>query len=74
MMLKGFCAKVSLKDHVRLDELHTNFKIVSLKERRRIQLILLMCKESKYVKTHKVFPKDARISRRIVFRTDTYEV
>ena len=67
------CGRVSLKDHVRISDLHAKFKIVSLEQRRRVQLLLLIYKKSKDASMHKVFPRDTRISRRIVFRTDHYE-
>ena len=67
------CAKVKLKDRIRIDELHAKFKIVSLEQRRRIQLLSLMYKKSKDVTMHKVFPRNTRVSRRIVFKTDGYQ-
>ena len=67
------CGKVSLQEHVRISDLHSKFKIVSLEQQRRIQLLLLMYKKSKDISMYKVFPRDTRNSRRIVFRTDTYE-
>ena len=67
------CAKVRLKDHVRVDDLHAKFKIISLEQRRRLQLLLLMYRKSKDVTMHKCFPRNTRGSRRIVFKTDSYE-
>ena len=48
-------------------------KIVSLEQRRRLQLLMLMYKKSKDITMHKVFPLNTRLSTRIVFKTDAYE-
>ena len=39
-----FCTKTNLADHVRIDDLHSRCKIVSLDQRRGVQLLLLMYK------------------------------
>ena len=48
-------------------------KIVGLEQRRRLQLLMLMYKKSKDITMHKVFPRNTRLSTRIVFKTDAYE-
>ena len=67
------CTTVKLTDRVRIEDLHARCKLVSLEQRRRIQLLLLMYKKSKDVTMHKVFPRNTRRSKRIVFRTDNHE-
>ena len=67
------CTKVKLNDRVRIEYLHEKCKIVSLEQRRRQQLLMLMYKKSKDYTMHKVFPRNTRRSNRIVFKTDTYE-
>ena len=67
------CTKVRLTDHVRIPDLHARCKIISLEQRRRIQLLLLMYKKSKDVTMHKVFPRNTRGSNRVVFRIDNYK-
>ena len=62
-----------LTDHIRNDDLHDPSKIISLEQRRRIQLLVLMYTKSKDVTMHKVFANDTRNSRRIVFKTDSKE-
>ena len=64
---------VRLNDRVRIEDLHTRCKIVSLEQRRRNQLLSLMYKKSKDLTLHKVFVRNTRESARIVFKTDTYE-
>ena len=64
---------MKLIDHVSLDLLHARCKIVSLEQRRRVQLLLLMYKKSKNVFLRKVFPRNTRESNRIVFKTDSFE-
>ena len=46
---------------------------MSLEQRRRSQLLLLMYKKKCDVTMHKVFPRNTRFSRRIVFKTDSKE-
>ena len=67
------CTKVKLIDHIRIPDLHERCKIGSLEQKRRIQLLLLMYHKSKDVTRLKAFPRSTRESRRIVFRTDSYE-
>ena len=67
------CTRVKLNDHVRICDLHERCKLGSLEQRRRVQLLLLMYHKSKDVTMLKVFPRNTRKSRRVVFRTDTYE-
>ena len=67
------CTRVRLMDRVRIEDLHNRCKIVSLEQRRRVQLLLLMYKKSKNVLLHKIFPRNTRRSNRIVFKTDQYE-
>ena len=67
------CIKAKLTDHVRIEYLHEKCKIVSLEQRRRQQLLMLMYKKSKDYTMHKVFPRNTRASNRIVFKTDNYE-
>ena len=52
---------------MRLDTLHARCEIVTLEQRRRIQLLLLMNKKSKDVLLHKVFVRNTRESNRIIF-------
>ena len=67
------CAQVRIKDRVKIDDLHKKFEIVSLEQRRRIQLLLLMYKKSTDITMHKVIARNTRVSRRIVFKTDGYQ-
>ena len=53
--------------------MHSRCNIISLEQRRRLQLLLLMYKKSKDVTMHKVFARNTRVSRRVVFKTDSYE-
>ena len=62
-----------LSDRVRIKDLHSRCNIVSLEQRRRTQLLLLMYKKSKDLTMLKVFPRNTRLSRRPVFKTDRYE-
>ena len=59
--------------YVSLDLLHARCKIVSLEQRRRVQLFLVMYKKSKNVFLHKVFHRNTRESNRIVLKTDRFE-
>ena len=54
------CNKHRVSDHVRIEELHVKCKIVSLEQRRRHQLLLLMYKKSCDVTLLKVFPRNTR--------------
>ena len=47
--------------------------LVSLEQRRRIQLLMLMYKRKTDITMHKVLVRDTRISRRTVFKTDSKE-
>ena len=67
------CAQVRLRDQIRIEDLHKKFKIISLEQRRRIQLLLLMFKKRGDVTMHKVFARNTRVSRRTVFKTDGYQ-
>ena len=67
------CVQAKIRDHVRIEDLHARCKIVSLEQRRRIQLLLLMYKKSKDINLHKIFPRNTRASQRMVFKTDQYE-
>ena len=68
------CTKVRLNDRVRIEGLHERCKIDSLEWRRCTQLLLLMYRTySKDIAMHKVFIRNTRISRRIVFKTDSNE-
>ena len=71
--VKRICIKVKLNDRVSIENLHTKCKIVSLKQRRRQQLLMLMYKKSTDYTMHKVFPRNTRESNRIVFKTDGNE-
>ena len=53
--------------------MHSRCNIISLEQRRRVQLLLLMYKKSKDPGLHKVFPRNTRGSKRLVFKTDQYE-
>ena len=53
--------------------MHSRCNIISLEQRRRAQLLLLMYKKSKDPGLHKVFPRNTRVSKRLVFKTDRYE-
>ena len=48
-------------------------QIISLEQRRRIQLLLSMYKKSKDRGLHKVFARNMRGSNTIVFKMDQYE-
>ena len=67
------CLDIKLSDHVKIEEIHSKCNIVSLEQRRRIQLLLLMYKKRKDIGLHKVFTRNTRGSKRIVFKTDHYE-
>ena len=67
------CTRITLSDHIRICDLHSRCNIISLEQRRRIQLLLLMPKKSKDVSLHKIFVRNTRGSNRIVFKTDHYE-
>ena len=67
------CTGVKLHDHVRIEHLHEKCEIVSLEQRRRHQLLMLMYKKSTDFPMHKVLPRNTRESNRIVFKTDNYE-
>ena len=65
--------RIKLNDRVRIEDIHARCKLVSLEQRRRSQLLLLMYKKKCDVTMHKVFPRNTRFSRRIVFKTDSKE-
>ena len=67
------CVRSKISDRVKISEMHAKCKIISLEQRHRIQLLLLMYKKSKDQSCHKVFPRNTRESVRIVFKTDQYE-
>ena len=67
------CTKLQINDRVRIEYLHEECKIVSLEQRRRQQLLMLMYKKSTDYTMHKVFPRNTRESNHIVFKTDSYE-
>ena len=67
------CKNIKLNDRVRIENLHEKCKIVSLEQRRREQLLMLIYKKSTDYTMHKVFPRNTRESNRIVFKTDGYE-
>ena len=67
------CTHRRLADHIRISDLHKKCKIVSLEQRRRMQLLSLMYKKSKDLTLRKVFPRNTRESVRLVFKTDQYE-
>ena len=67
------CTKTKVADHVKIEDLHARCNIISLEQRCRIQLLLLMFKKSKDVCLHKVFNRNTRASNCIVFKTDQYE-
>ena len=67
------CTNIRLTDRINLEFLHEKCKIVSLEQRRRNQLMMLMYKKSTDYTMHKVFPRNTRGSNRIVFKTDSYE-
>ena len=68
------CLQIKLNDRVRIEDIHARCKLVSLEQCRRIQLLLLLYKKKGDVSMHKVFPRNTRFSRRIVFKTDSKEV
>ena len=47
--------------------------MISLEQRRRIQLLSLMYKKSTDITMHKTFPRNTRMSNRTVFKTDNKE-
>ena len=65
--------KQKISDHVRINDLHARCKIISLEQRRRNQLLLLMYKKSQDVNLHRVFPRNTRRSTQTLFRTANYE-
>ena len=67
------CLKVQLNDHVRIEYLRERCKTVSLEQRHRQQLLMLMYKKSTDYTMLKVFPRNTRGSNHIVFKTDAYE-
>ena len=67
------CLRAKVSDRIRIEDLHTKCKIVSLEQRRRTQLLLLMYKKSKDLSLLKVFPRITSGSQRVVFKTDHYE-
>ena len=64
---------MKISDRVKIPDLHARCKLISLEQRRRIQLLLLMYKKSKDQSLHNVFPRNTAESVRIVFKTDQYE-
>ena len=54
-------------------DIHSICKLVSLEQRRRIQLLILLYNNIKDVTMHKIFRRETRRSRRIVFKTDSKE-
>ena len=67
------CTLDKLTDRVKIDDLHVKCNIISLEQRRRIQLLLLMYKKCKNNELHRVFPRNTRASNRLVFKNDHYE-
>ena len=67
------CLRIKVVDRIRIEDLHARCKIVSLEQWRRTQLLLLMYKKSKDLALHKVFARNTRESRQIVFKTHQYE-
>ena len=67
------CNKQRLMDHVPVEELHAKCNIISLEQRKRNKLLVLMYKKSCDVSLHKVFPRYTRRSIRIVFETANYQ-
>ena len=49
------CTKVRISDHVSIINLHATYNIVSLEQRRRQQLLMLMYKKSSDHSMHSVF-------------------
>ena len=64
------CVRSKIPDRVKFSEMHAKCKIISLEQRRQIQLLLLMYKKSKDQSCHKVFPRNTRESVCIVFKMD----
>ena len=67
------CTRIRVSDHVKIEDLHSRCNIISLEQRRCIQLLQLMNKMSKDMALRKVFPINTRGSTRIVFNMDNYE-
>ena len=67
------CTKCKIADQVCIEELHSKCKIISLEQRRRNQLLLLMYRKSADPTLLKVFPRNTRGSVRKVFKTAGYE-
>ena len=67
------CTMVKMTDHIRIEDLHSRCRIVSLEQRRRNQLLLLMYKRRNDVSLLKVFPRNTRRSTRKVFKTANFE-
>ena len=67
------CTKQKLSEHVRIEDIHSRCKIISLEQRRRNQLLLLMYKKSRDLSLHKVFQRNTRQSTRMAFKTANYQ-
>ena len=67
------CLCLKITDKTKIVDIHKRCKIVSLEQRHRTQLLLLMYKKSKSLALHKVFARNTRESKRVVFKTDHYE-
>ena len=67
------CTKQKLSDRIRIEDIHLRCNIISLEQRRRNQLLLLMYKKSRDLTLHRVFPRNTRMSNRIVFKTANNE-
>ena len=67
------CTGIRLTDRARIDFLHERCKIVSLEQRRRIQLLIMMYRKSKDNTLRKVFIRNTRESTRFTFKTDSFE-
>ena len=68
------CTNTRLTDRIKIQDLHSKCNIISLEQRRRIQLLLIMYKKkSKDVSLRKFCPRNTRGSNRFVFKTDHFE-
>ena len=67
------CLRLKITDKTRIVDIHKRCNIVSLEQRRRTQLLMIMYKKSKDLSLHKVFPRNTGESKRVVFKTDHYE-
>ena len=62
------CCMYNRDDHVRLDELHRNVKLLGLEQRRILQLLRLMYLHSKDLHVLRVPERNTRNSTKVIFK------